>query len=349
MPAQALAKSDPAPIATIDPATLLSKAIEHQMPVESMERLLEMREKLRAEQAAGAFAQALAEFQRSIPPIEKKKIAKITSQKGSFSYRYADLADIQRAIAEQLAQNGLSITFDTKEQGQGIDVICTVHHVAGHHSSAHFPVPIDRSARMSAAQAVGAALTYGRRYALTAALGITTADEDIDAQGTPTHSASQAPASAPAAAATPPAPQPSDGSSDSQKTDKGGYAITAPQKRRLEARIGDLGLQAHRDRIKAWTEKRWGVTSLADLTRAQYDALYTKLDDFAERIAIEQESQKPAEQSAPAASGQRHPRPRPGSRRLRRRRAGAHGTRRRLAQHSARDGGYLALKRDHRR
>lgn len=301
MPAQALTPADPKPITSIDPSALLSKAIEHQMPVESMQRLLDMREQLRAEQAAAAFARALAAFQRAIPPIEKKKTAKIQSQRGSFSYRYADLSDIVCAISEQLAENGLSITFDTEEKSGGLDVICTVHHSEGHHNSARFPVPIDRSARMSAAQAVGAALTYGRRYALTAALGIVTADEDIDAQGTPSHSASQAPSSAPrkpipaeAPAAATPKPQ-------SDEKSKGGYAITAPQKRRLEARIGDLGLQAYRDRIKAWTEKRWGVTSLADLTRAQYDALYQKLDDFAERIAIEQESQAPAEDDAPRA------------------------------------------------
>ena len=56
----------------------------------------------------------------------------------------------------------------------------------------------------------------------------------------------------------------------------------------------ELGLQAYRERIKAWTEKRWGVTSLADLTSEQHQTLFDHLDDFAERIAIEAEAAGPA-------------------------------------------------------
>jgi hypothetical protein len=301
--AQALtAKTATAP-AVIDASALLSKAVEHQLPVESMQRLLEMRAQLKAEEAAGAFAAALADFQRDLPPIEKRQTAKIQSQRGTFSYQYADLADIQRAIAEKLAENGLSITFDTADHGERLDVICTVHHVAGHSSSARFPVPVDRGSRMNAAQQVGAALTYGRRYALTAALGIVTADEDTDAQGAPERPAATAAApngrratqpspKAEPHTGTPPAaaagPQGSSGASG----DKGDSPMNAAQKRRLEARISELGLQPHRERLKAWTAKKWQCASLAELTRSQYAELYQRLDDFAERIATAEQARE---------------------------------------------------------
>ncbi len=280
------------------------------MPVESMQRLLDMRAQLKAEQAAGAFAAALAHFQSGLPPIEKKH----TANTGKFSYRYADLADIWRAIAPRLHECGLSVTFDTVDRQGGVDVLCTVHHTGGHSVTSRFPVPVDSNARMNAAQAVGAALTYGRRYALTAALGIVTADEDTDAQGAPdprrSHAAAPAGSNAGRArqgrgspAGTPPPGNAAPNSAPGASGNKGAQHITDAQKRRLEARITELGLQTHRERLKKWTAAKWGVNSLADLTCAQYEELYARLDDFAERAAIEAESSANDRQEQPPTAG----------------------------------------------
>lgn len=274
---------------SLDAAALLSKAVEAQLPVESMQRLLEMRAELQAEQSAGAFAAALADFQRDLPPIEKRQTARITSTKGSFTYRYADLGDIQRAIGAKLAANGLAITFDTEEHGERLDVICRVHHIAGHSSSARFPVPIDRSTRMNAAQQVGAALSYGRRYALTAALGIVTADEDTDAHGAPdrapttgaqrSNRRAEFPSSAPSGA-----PQPA-----RQSEAPTPQRISEAQHRRIEARISELRLD--RERVKRWAAAAFGVEHFTDLSQEQYQRLDERLEVFAERAAIEAEAQ----------------------------------------------------------
>lgn len=275
----------------LDAAALLSKAVEAQLPVESMQRLLEMRAELRAEQAAGAFAAALAEFQRDLPPIEKRQTAKIVSQKGSFTYRYADLGDIQRAIGAKLAANGLAVTFDTEEHNTRLDVICRVHHIAGHSQSARFPVPVDRSARMNAAQQVGAALTYGRRYALTAALGIVTADEDTDAHGAPGAQRSNRRAESPSSDPTG-APQP-ERHSEAPTPQR----INEAQHRRLEARIGELRLD--RERVKRWAAAAFGVEHFPDLNTAQYQRLDERLEVFAERAAIEAEAAGTLEPAGP--------------------------------------------------
>ena len=272
---------------SLDAGALLSKAVEANLPVESMERLLAMRAELRAEQAAGAFAAALADFQRDLPPIPKSQTAHIVSQRGKFSYRYADLADIQRAIAAPLHNHGLAVTFDTQENGQNLDVICTVHHIAGHSQSARFPVPVDHGARMNAAQQVGAALTYGRRYALTAALGIVTADEDNDAQGAPEHPngaqrstrRAESPSSAPTGA--PQSGRHSEAPSQAR--------ISEAQHRRIEARINELRLD--RERVKRWCASAFGVDHFPDLSAEQYQRLDERLEHFAERAAIEAEAQ----------------------------------------------------------
>jgi hypothetical protein len=56
--------------------------------------------------------------------------------------------------------------------------------------------------------------------------------------------------------------------------------ISAAQKRRLEARIGELGLD--RERVKAWIAKAWGVEHFADLTPQQYDRLDKRLEQWAD-------------------------------------------------------------------
>ena len=285
-----------APPAVIDAGALLAQGIQHGLSVEAMERLLAMRRELQAEQARAESFAALATFQARIPAIPKNQIARVSSQKGSYSYRYADLADIQRAIAPVLADCGLSVTFDTEQDAGGYVIVAKVHHLGGHSERTTFRVPVDGGTRMNSAQAAGSALTYGRRYALCAALGIVTAEDDDDAQGA---IPSALPPARPATAATPPAavpsrhpptPGPGPHPGPGADGDKGALPQSDAQHRRLEARIQALGLAPFRERLKAWTGRKWQVHSLVDLTSAQNQVLYDLLEDFAERSAIEQEA-----------------------------------------------------------
>jgi len=293
--ALSVAPPPPSP-AVIDAGALLAQGIQHGLSVDAMERLLNMRRELQMEQARADFFAALATFQARIPAIPKNQIARVTSQKGSYSYRYADLADIQRAIAPVLADSGLSVTFDTEVDGGGYVIVAKVHHRGGHSERTTFRVPVDGGTRMNSAQAAGSALTYGRRYALCAALGIVTAEDDDDAQGAVNPAL---PPARPATAATPPAAAPSRtpptvdaAPPPAQRPDgtKGGNSQTEAQHRRLEARIHELGLAPYRERLKAWTGRKWQVHSLTSLSSEQSQALYDLLVDFAERIAIEQEA-----------------------------------------------------------
>lgn len=167
---------------SLSPADLIAKAIAAGTPVEALERLLAMRAELKREQARAAFFEGLSAFQAEIPNINKSKTANVQSARGGYAYRYADIADIQRAIAPTMHRNGLSVTFDTKHTEGGYLITCIVHHVEGHSERTEFLVPIDAQARMNDAQKAGSALTYGRRYALCAALGIVTAEDDDDGQ-----------------------------------------------------------------------------------------------------------------------------------------------------------------------
>ena len=63
-------------VAPLDAEALIFKAVESQVPVETMERLLAMRKDLKQEQAKEAFHAALAKFQSICPIIRKTKEVK---------------------------------------------------------------------------------------------------------------------------------------------------------------------------------------------------------------------------------------------------------------------------------
>lgn len=163
---------------------LIAKAIEHAVPIETLERLLALRDKLKAESATGAFFSALSRFQTDCPIIPKTKTAKITSSAGSYTYSYAPLEVIVARVGPLLERHGLSYRFETNLEDRGDTTwqvaTCLVHHVGGHAESSTFRAPIDAKARMNDMQKAASAVTYAKRYAFCNALGIVTGDEDDD-------------------------------------------------------------------------------------------------------------------------------------------------------------------------
>lgn len=173
------------PTVLVDPVRpnaewLIAKAIDANVPIESLERLLAMRDRLKAEQAEEAYYRALSQFQAKCPVIPKTK----TAGQGNFSYKYADLDVMVSITAPLLAECGLSVDFDTRQADGWLTNYCTVHHVDGHSKTKEFPVPIDKSARMNDTQKVAAANTYAKRQNYQNSLGIMTGEEDTDAQAT---------------------------------------------------------------------------------------------------------------------------------------------------------------------
>lgn len=163
-------------------STLVKMAIEQKVPVELLERLVALQERVTARNARQAFIEAKARFQELCGDIVKSKTAKITTTRGSqYEYSFAPLEAIQSHIRPHLTACGLSYAWDIVSFDKGVLLIaCDLTHVDGHSERSTFPVPIDTAAAMSAAQKTGAAQTYGKRQSLVAVLGITTADADSD-------------------------------------------------------------------------------------------------------------------------------------------------------------------------
>jgi hypothetical protein len=161
-----------------DAEALIALAIEKNVPVETMERLLAMRRELKAEYAKAQFDTAMATFQAGCPIIEKNE----TAGSGGFTYTYASLDYIVKQVKELLAENGFSYTFDTKKTDKSIVTYCKVKHKDGHMEVSTFEITIDTTSKMNISQKDGAANTYGKRYAFCNAFGILSGDEDTDAR-----------------------------------------------------------------------------------------------------------------------------------------------------------------------
>lgn len=131
------------------------------------------------DEVMAAWAKAFVAAQSEMPEITKDKSATIPTNKGgSFTYSYADLPTIIEKVRPILTKHELAFaqsveTTETKD----LAITTRIYHSAGGvQSFGPLLMPGGGDARSA-----GSAITYGRRYALCAALGIA-ADEDDDAE-----------------------------------------------------------------------------------------------------------------------------------------------------------------------
>lgn len=163
-------------------AAMLHLAIERGVPVEALEKLVALHERVADRAAAAEFNRAMAEFQTTCPPIPKESTATIVSEtKGTkFSYSYAELDTIAETVRPHLHKLGLSYSWDSEVNEATVTCTCTLRHANGHSITAKFAAPVDSAARMNATQRHAAALSYARRQSLVQVLGLTTTEPDPD-------------------------------------------------------------------------------------------------------------------------------------------------------------------------
>jgi hypothetical protein len=119
-----------------------------------------------ADSLAAALVAALAE----LTVVEKSSEA----HAGSYSYSYADIAAVVRHTRPRLAAHGLVALTPVHEHGSGLACTVIVLHESGERLDLG-PFPFSHG---KDAQATGSMVTYHRRYALLAALGMATGEDD---------------------------------------------------------------------------------------------------------------------------------------------------------------------------
>lgn len=124
----------------------------------------------------GKITEALSTFQGSIvQPKLNKSVIVTTKQNGSYKFKYADLAACIGAAAPELQKNGLAVI----QTIQGNMLVTTLSHKSGEFINSFLPLN-PATMQSTSFQSIGSMITYLKRYAYCAILGIV-ADEDDDA------------------------------------------------------------------------------------------------------------------------------------------------------------------------
>lgn len=161
------------PEATTLLAVISRAASDPSVDVEKMERLMLMHERVQAKRAEAEFAEAMAMMQDKLPSIGERGDA-------AGRYTFALWEDINAAIKPILSAHGFALTFRT-DFADGIAVTGVLSHKSGHSERTTIKLPADPSGNKNAVQAVASSVSYGKRYAASALLNLTSHGEDDDA------------------------------------------------------------------------------------------------------------------------------------------------------------------------
>lgn len=118
-----------------------------------------------------SLVEALSNAQSSIENVSKDKQA--------YGYKYADLASCLAAVKKPLADNGLSVSQIVSQDKDGKQVLITLlMHKSGQWLKSTFALENVVMKQCNSLQQLGAGITYARRYALSAIVGLTQEDDD---------------------------------------------------------------------------------------------------------------------------------------------------------------------------
>jgi len=177
---KALARTDNETAVVLEGIT--RAALDPAVDVAKLERLLDIQERLLADQRRTTFRAALARLQERLPQITKQ--GTILDGAGRARNKFAKLEDIDAVIRPLLAEEGFSFSFDSKTAPNGmIEFTCTLHHRDGHAETKTIALPVDNGAGRNAVQSVGSSTSYARRYLISMHLNLVTRDEDDDGAG----------------------------------------------------------------------------------------------------------------------------------------------------------------------
>ena len=119
---------------------------------------------------AKTLAEALVQLQAQLPHVAKEQ----EGQAGTRPIKYADLTAVTEALFPLLTSLGLSFTaFPTLREDGKFVLRYKLRHVSEEEDGGDYALPTSGSP-----QQLGAAITYARRYALTAVTGLAPAEDD---------------------------------------------------------------------------------------------------------------------------------------------------------------------------
>lgn len=164
----------------VTPMEMLDRAIERGMDAETLQKLMDLKERHEADEARKAYVAAMAAFKAEPLRLVKDKHVHFQSPKGVTDYRHASLAAVVDAVVGAMGKHGLSHRWETNQQDGLITVTCVVTHELGHSERTTLGATADDTGNKNSIQQVGSTITYLQRYTLMAATGLAAHDMDDD-------------------------------------------------------------------------------------------------------------------------------------------------------------------------
>jgi len=177
-PVQVTSLAQPPQTTTPDPMVSMIEriAMSPDLPIDRLERMMDMKERMDAKEAEQQFNTAFAQASAEFPAIPM-------NGEGHNRKPYAKHSDIVKYTRPTLAKHGLSLSWDTVVKDGSVIVTAILSHIGGHARRTEMILPADTSGSKNAVQAVGSTQTYGMRYSAQAILGLSLGEDvDDDAQ-----------------------------------------------------------------------------------------------------------------------------------------------------------------------
>lgn len=199
------------------------------------------------------IAKALAAFQSEVKNPTK------TTDNPFFKSKYAPLSEILNTVRPLMAKHGLSILQAPSGDGAQISITTLITHESGEWIEAD---PLILRAEKATAQGAGSAITYGRRYALSSMLGISSEEDDDGNQASNSKSAENGKPATNSKSTT------NGNSADSKKKTAG--VVTPKMMAKLFATARDAGMT---EKMKDIIAEKYGKASSKELTRDEVSEL----------------------------------------------------------------------------
>lgn len=179
-----VAKIESMPVPVNESAAVLSMierlALDPNVKIETVEKMIDLQERILKRNAEQAFASDFAAMQCELPRIARngqidiKKDGRLIQ-----STKFAKLEDINDGIRPTLQKYGFGVSFSIEQAQGSITVTAKLLHKLGHSEKTSITLPIDNSGSKNSVQGNGSTVSYGKRYAMSALLNISTGD-DLD-------------------------------------------------------------------------------------------------------------------------------------------------------------------------
>lgn len=183
----------------------------------------------------GPLFAALSKAQAAFEPIRRTREVHVKSDKANYTFAYAPLDEVLRATGKGLTENALALTQVISGPAKATEIRTILGHSSGAYMESMIRLPeVEREP-----QKLASAITYLRRYAAQAILGVA-AEEDDDGAAHGTQSV--APRGQPAVATQKPTPAKAKESAPAQKLEllpHGGGPMTMSQYDAIEAAFAD--------------------------------------------------------------------------------------------------------------